>query len=207
MVMANNRDDDLSPRAYEMLAKILQNNELDELRLAYLSGEITAERLINEITSRYQRGIGSAVQALAEHDKVLAQQVGERIRSRLDEQLQSLAARDARPAKKKEPKSPGTEGLKDRTDDVLQREYVILNAVASSDIPVKAADIFKLVRGFDPGLSDNVITAHMARMHEMGVIGKAGKGKYHKVAAGAAHSLSLADAIEARGLALPKIEG
>jgi hypothetical protein len=203
--MTLNRDDDLTPRAYEVLAKILQNNELDELRLAFLRGEISAERLINEITARYQRGIGSAVQALAEHDKDLAQQVGERIRSRLDEQLQSLAARDARVSKKKEPKSPSSEGLKDRTDDVLQREYLILNAVAGSDIPVKAADIFKLVRAFDPGLSDNVITAHLARMHEMGVIGKAGKGKYHKVAPGAAHSLALADAIEARGLPLPKI--
>lgn len=203
--MAANSVDAATRRAIEDIAKALQANEFDELRLAYTKGEISAGHLINEIAARYQRGIGSAVQALAEHDKTVAQQVGERLKARIDEQLQTLANRDEHAASKKTAKTTMADGLRDREDAVLQREYVILKILSKSDIPLKASALFERVRGYDVSLSDNAITTNLGRMVDRGMIGKASKGRYHSVAASPAHVHALADAIEARGLTLPKV--
>lgn len=206
--MAPSGSSDDSGRALEELAKLLKSNDFDQLRTAFVEGKVTADELINEIAARYQRSIGSAVQAIAEHDKIVARRVGERLRDRLDELLRTLASRDAvTQQRKKAPKTSGVDDLKDRAGEILQREYLILAAISKSDLEVRAADLLALVQKFDGSLSDNVVTAHLSRMYDMGVIGKAGKGRYHKVAAGATHLAYLVDAIEARGLALPPLSG
>ena len=92
--MSFDRQDEAAARAVEMFAQWVKSDDLDALLAAYARGEITDDRIINEIAARYQRGIGSAVQALAEHNKVAAQQIGERLKGRIDEMLDGLARRD-----------------------------------------------------------------------------------------------------------------
>lgn len=203
--MSSDRQDEASARAVEMFAQWVKSNDLDALLAAYARGEISDERIINEIAARYQRGIGSAVQALAEHNKAAAQQIGERLKGRIDEMLDGLARRDvSAPASKPRPKPSAPDALKDREDAVLLREHIILTALAKTNAALKSADIFEHLRTFDPVLQDDLITAHLARMHKAGIIGKQGKGRYQAVPSGAAHLQLLAEEIEARGLRVPK---
>lgn len=203
--MSSDRQDEASARAVEMFAQWVKSNDLDALLAAYARGEISDERIINEIAARYQRGIGSAVQALAEHNKAAAQQIGERLKGRIDEMLDGLARRDvSAPASKPRLKPSAPDALKDRDDAVLLREHIILTALAKTNAALKSADIFEHLRTFDPVLQDDLITAHLARMHKAGFIGKQGKGRYQAVPSGAAHLQLLAEEIEARGLRVPK---
>ena len=58
--MSVDRQDEATARAVEMFTHWVKSNDLDALLAAYARGEITDERIINEIAVRYQRGIGSA---------------------------------------------------------------------------------------------------------------------------------------------------
>lgn len=206
--MSFDRQDEAAARAVEMFAQWVKSDDLDALLAAYARGEITDDRIINEIAARYQRGIGSAVQALAEHNKAAAQQIGERLKGRIDEMLDGLARREVSAfAPKTRAKPSPADALKDRDDAVLLREHVILAALAKTNSALKSAEIFEHLRTFDPGLQDEAITAHLTRMHKAGFIGKQGKGRYHAVPAGAVHMQSLVLEIEARGLNLPKLPG
>lgn len=204
--MSVDRQDEATARAVEMFTHWVKSNDLDALLAAYARGEITDERIINEIAVRYQRGIGSAVQALAEHNKAAAQQIGERLKGRIDEMLDGLARRDAA-AQKPRAKASGTDTLKDRDDAVLLREHLILSALSKTNAALKSAEIFEHLRKFDASLQDDVITAHLARLHKAGLIGKQGKGRYHSAPGGAAQLLALASEIEARALPLPAVQG
>lgn len=202
--MASPRDDDASARAIELLAKMLSAKDLDALVAAFSGGEINSDRVVNELAARYQLGIGSAAQALAEHDAKAAQQLGERLRQRVDEFLAGLAARNA-PLPEKGPPSPGAESFKDRDDAVLLREFVILRALSRTDAALRSSEIFTLVRKFSGNAHDEAITAHLARMLKQGVIGRERKGRYNSVPAGAEQLNSLTAEIEARGLRLPQL--
>jgi hypothetical protein len=206
--MSVDRQDEATARAVEMFTQWVKSNDLDALLAAYARGEITDERIINEIAVRYQRGIGSAVQALAEHNKAAAQQIGERLKGRIDEMLDGLARRDAAAAAQKpRAKASGTDTLKDRDDAVLLREHLILSALSKTNAALKSAEIFEHLRKFDASLQDDVITAHLARLHKAGMIGKQGKGRYHSAPGGAVQLLALASEIEARALPLPAVQG
>lgn len=201
--MSSSRKDNTAARAVEVIAQFVSNNDLDELRASYARGEITQDELVNEIAARYQRGIGSAVQAVAEHDKALAVQIGERLRDRIEEQLTMLSNRGSL-ASRREPKRAGPEALKDRDDDVLIREYLILRALTKGNAsPFRTAEILALVHQFEPGAQENSVTAHLTRMFNAGLLEKASKGRYNAVPASKAHMAALADAIEQRGLQLP----
>lgn len=204
--MSFDRQDEGNARAVELFAQWVKSNDLDALLAAYSRGEISDERIISEIAARYQRSIGSAVQALAEHNRAAAQQIGERLKDRIDELLDGLARRDAPLAVQKSRAKPSTtEALKDREDAVLLREHTILAALAKTNSAMKSAEIFELLRLLDPALQDEAITAHLARMHKAGVLGKQGKGRYHAVPAGSVHMQALVSEIEARGLGLPRL--
>ena len=140
----------------------------------------------------------------------MAQRITERLRDRMVEQADVLARRGAPFAKpsaatKSKPADQG--GLRNRAEDVLFREFVILKLLAKSNAPVKSAEIFTAVRKLDASLSDNVITAQLTRMVEAGVLGKHGKGQYQQVPAGAGQIAALAAEIEMRGLKLPVLNG
>lgn len=201
--MAHDGEDDAT--ALELIAQYLRATDLDHLRVALAKGEISKQAFEDEFTARFYRYY-SVVQALSEQDKAMAQRITERLRDRMVEQADVLARRGTTPGKlsaasKAAKADPG--GLRNRADDVLLREFVILNALAKSNAPVKSAEIFAAVRKLDAGLSDNVITAQLARMVEAGVLGKHGKGQYQPAAAGAGQIAALAAEIELRGLKLP----
>ena len=65
--------------------------------------------------------------------------------------------------------------------------------------------IFAVVKKLDASLSENVITANLARMVNLGVLGKHGKGKYEQVVAGSTQLAALASEIGKRGLKLPSV--
>ncbi|MFM9939694.1 MAG: hypothetical protein ACKVP7_09380 [Hyphomicrobiaceae bacterium] len=202
--MAANRDDDANARAIELLTQLLSHDDLDALLASFTRGEIEKDRIVNELAARYQRGIGSAVQALAEHDKEAAQQLGLRLRDRLNEFLAGLGQRDT-PSSQKTAKLNRSESFKDRDDAVLLREFVILKALAKTDAAFKSAEIYALVRQYNPNVQDDAITAHLGRMLKLGVIGKERKGRYSAVPGGAEHLAALSDEIEVRGLPQPTI--
>lgn len=201
--MSPKRQSDANEQALDLFAQWLRFNDLDALLAAYARGEITDDHIVNEIAVRYQRGIGSAVQALAELNKAAAQQTGERLKQRLDEMLDGLARRSNAPLAARKPTTPET--FNDREDNVLLREYVILTALAKSDAELRSAEIFALLRKFDAALDDATVTSHLVRLHKAGIIGKLGKGRYHSSPKGASHLKALLLEVETRGLKLPMV--
>lgn len=202
--MVANRDDDANARAIELLAKMLSTKDLDQLVAAYSSGAISSDRVVNELAARYQMSIGSAAQALAEHDAQAAELLGQRLRARVDEFLAGLAGRTGKPDVKVAAPS-ATDGLKDRDDAVLLREYVILKTLARTNGALRSSEIFATVNKFGGESHDEAITAHLARMLKQGVIGRERKGRYNAVPAGSSHLRALATEIEARELRLPPL--
>ncbi len=200
--MDADKDDDGTARTIELLTQLLSHNDIDALLASFSKGEIGQDRIVGELAVRYQRGIGSAVQALAEHNKEAAQQLGERLRDRLDEFLTGLAKRDLSHVNPL-PKPHRSESFRDRDDAVLLREFVILDAFAKTNAAFKSAEIFALVRQLNGSVQDDAITAHLARMLKLGVIGKERKGRYNAVPRGADHLAALISEIEARGLPRP----
>lgn len=192
----------------ELVAGLVrEKDETKHLLAAFSKGEISSEQIVNELASRYQMGIGSAVQALAELDGAAAQQLGERLRTRLDSALAEIASRGhSRKSSSQEGTAAPASGiamLKERDDAVLRREYVLLSALGSRNEAVKSGDLIKAAQQHEAGLSDEAVTAHMIRLLNAGLIGKERKGRYHGTPACRSHLEDLAREIEARGLALP----
>jgi hypothetical protein len=197
-------DDDGSVKKLDRLVELL-DSEL--LVASFVRGDLTREQLINALAARYQASVGTAVNTLAEHDKELAQQVGIRLRRRVNELLETLERRDTEPDSLARPREKPAKAdmLKDRDDAVLLREYAILKALSKTNEAFKSSELFKLVRTLFAGVLDDAITAHLVRMAKAGVIGKERKGRYNSVPAGAEHMQALAQEIEARGLKLPEV--
>lgn len=203
--MSGDPDNESNAKTVELLTRLLGENDLDALLDAYARGDLSEDRIVTELAVRYQRGIGSAVQALAEHNRGAAKQLGERLRSRIEEFLSTLADRDAPTQTPATRPAAAPDGFKDRDDTVLRREYVILKALANRNTALKSATIFEVVRGVVDGAQDEAITAHLGRMVKAGVIERPRKGYYIAAAGGAPHLDGLASEIEARGLALPAL--
>lgn len=204
--MAHTDDAETVGRLAELVAKLVhEQEEARRLIAAFGRGEISSDQIINALSAQYQLGIGGAVRALAEHDKDTAQQLGERLRSRLDGVLAELAARDAAAAVKARPRSALTDTFKDRDDDVLRREYVILKVLANRNTDVRSASIFDAVRLLDATLPDESITAHLGRLLKAGIIGRERKGRYRGLPQGRAYIAALEAEIEGRRLLVPEV--
>ena len=186
---------------------VREKDETQRLLTAFSKGEIGSEQIVNELAARYQLGIGGAVQALAEHDKAAAQQLGERLRLRLDSALAEIAGRGGPPRAKPTESIPapvaGVTILRDRDDSVLRREHVLISALSGRNDAVRSADLIKAAKAFEQGLTDEAVTAHLIRLLNAGIIGKERKGRYHGTAESRSHLADLAREIEARGLELP----
>lgn len=192
----------------ELVAELVREKEETKRLLAsFAKGEIDREQIVDELASRYQMGIGSAVQALAEHDGAAARQLGERLRSRLDSALAEIASRGSPSKSRSQDNAPPPTGsialLKDRDDAVLKREYVLLSAMSGRNEAVKSADLIKAAQKQEAGLSDEAVTAHLIRLLNAGIIGKERKGRYHGTPLSRGHLDDLAREIEVRGLTLP----
>ena len=188
----------------KLVAQLVEERgDTRRLLAAFARGELTNEQVVNELAAQYQTGIGGAVRALAEHDKEAAQQLGARIRSRLDSFMSELAAADG-PAARAAHRPANADGFKDRDDAVLLREYVILSALVQSNDSVRSASIFEAVKAVDEEINDETITAHLARLLKAQIIGRQRKGRYHGIAQSQTHLAALMREIEARGLALPR---
>lgn len=192
----------------DLVAELVrEKEETKRLLAAFAKGEIGREQIVEELASRYQLGIGSAVQALAEHDGAAAQQLGERLRSRLDSALAEIASRGNPSKSRSQDASPAPASslamLKERDDAVLKREYVLLSAMSSRNEAVRSADLIKAAQKQEPGLSDEAVTAHLIRLLNAGIIGKERKGRYHGTPLSRGHLDDLAREIEARGLTVP----
>lgn len=203
--MASNPDNDSVARLVEQVAQLVRDKEdSKDLLAAFGRGEISSEQIVNRLAAQYQTGIGGAVRALAEHNKDAAQRLGERLRSRLDAFLAELGDGDGASANKPV-KAAAADGLKERDDDVLRREYVMMSLLANSNEAVKSANIFKAVKTLGKDVADMATTTHLSRLLKAGYIGKERKGRYHALAQGATHLTALACEIEARGLTLPTV--
>jgi DNA-binding transcriptional ArsR family regulator len=193
----------------ELVAELVREKDETKRLLAALSrGEIKTEQVVSELAMRYHTGVGGAVQALAEVDKAAAQQLGERLRSRLDSALAEIAGRDRVWAAKAIDDAPAQQSirmavLKDREDEVLLREHAIISRLCASNDAERSADLIVAAKGIDPGLSNEAVTAHLLRLFNAGLIGKERKGRYHGVAQTRSHLADLKREIEARGLRLP----
>ena len=204
--MSSDQDNEVNARTLELLTRLLGENDLDALLNTYAKGDLTEDQIVTELAVRYQRGIGSAVRALAEHNQSAAKQLGERLRNRIEEFLSSLPDRGTpKPDDRPRQVVASMETFKDRDDAVLQREYVILKALAGRNGSLRSATIFDVVRSVVDGVQDEAITAHLGRMVKAGVIGRARKGRYNAVAQGDTHLQGLTSEIEARGLPLPAL--
>jgi DNA-binding transcriptional ArsR family regulator len=203
--MVAGQNDDPNARLADLISRLAEDKSLDALLAAFARGDLTEDQIVTEIAVRYQRSIGSAAQALAEHNKIAAKQLGERLRGRIDEFLKSLADRDTAGSAK--PQRPaGMDSFKERDDAVLLREFVILKALArQGNQSLKSASIFAMVNQTLDGAQDEAITAHLARMVKAGLVGKERKGRYNQAPQGAVHLTDLVSEIEARGLKLPAL--
>ena len=177
-----------------------EKEEPRRLLAAFGRGEITRAEVIDDLAARFQLGIGATVQALAEYDKDAAQQLGTRLKGRLDAVLTDIGKRGA-------VKKPAAQATKfgDRDDDVLRREYAIVAKVLALNAPVKTADLIALSRVFEPEISDEAVTAHLNRIVLAGVITKGGKGRYLRGPETKAHRDDLAEEIQLRGLDVPTV--
>jgi hypothetical protein len=201
--MTNPPDNDATAALAELVKQLLQEkHDARQMLAAFGRGEISSDQIVAQLAAQYQTGIGGAVRALAEHDKAAAKQLGERLRDRLDSFLSELGAGEP-PPQPRPARTVRTDGFKDRDDDVLLREYVMLKTLTRSDEPVRSAAIFTAVKALLGGVGDEAITAHLVRLQKADIIGKERKGRYHGIARSQTHLAALEAEIEARGLRLP----
>jgi DNA-binding transcriptional ArsR family regulator len=202
--MAAPLENETFSRLLELVTQLLREKEdSKDLLSAFSRGDLSSEQIVNALAARYQTGIGGAVRALAEHNKDAAQQLGERLRNRLDGFLAELAAGENAPATKPL-RASVYDGFKDRDDSVLRREYVMMKLLASSNDAMRSASIFETVKAVDVDVQDEAITAHLSRLVKAGLIGRERKGRYHGLPHGISHVAALVSEIEARGLKVPK---
>ncbi len=193
----------------ELVSELVrEKDETRRLLSAFSKGEYSPDQIVNELASRYQMGIGGAVQALAEYDRDAAQQLGERLKSRLDSALADIASRTPSVrAGKTDGEQPaqavGIASFKEREDPVLRREYVLLSALSGRNTAVRSGDLIKAAQAIEPDLSDEAVTAHLIRLHNASIIGKERKGRYSATPESNKHLGLLVREIEARGINLP----
>lgn len=177
-----------------------EKDAVRQLLARFGRGELTREQVINELAARFQLDIGASVQALAEYDKDAAQQLGTRLKGRLDAALVEIGRR-----RSTETPSPQPTSFVDRDDDVLRREYVIVTKLLSHNGAVKTADLISAARAIEPGITDEAVTAHLNRIVPTGGIAKVAKGRYQRGPETQAHREGLIKEIEARRLDLPTV--
>ncbi len=185
-----------------------EKDETRRLLSGFSKGEYSPDQIVDELASRYQMGIGGAVQALAEYDRDAAQQLGARLRSRLDSALADIASRTPQSrARRTEgeppPTAAGIAAFKEREDAVLKREYVLISVLSGRNTAVRSGDLIKAAQAMEPELSDEAVTAHLIRLHNAGIIGKERKGRYSATQDSQKHLVQLVREIEARGMELP----
>ncbi len=177
-----------------------EKEEPRRLLAAFGRGELTSAQVIDELTARFQLGIGASMQALAEYDNDAAQQLATRLKGRLDTALAEIGKRSAA-------KNSAVQATKfgDRDDDVLRREYAIVAKLLAYNGPVKTADLITLSRALEPDISDEAVTAHLNRIVLAGAIVKGGKGRYLSGQETKAHRDGIKEEIEVRRLDVPNV--
>lgn len=204
--MASASDADSLTRLVELVAGLVrekgEKDETHDLIARFGRGEISSEQIIKELSAQYQLGIGGAVRALAEHDQETAKLLGERLRSRLDGVLADLGQSAPAPGLASPPKAASQ--FKDRDDDVLRREYVILKLLANRNAEVRTAAILAAIQAYDATVTEVALTAHLARLVKTGTIARERKGRYRGSPLIGPQLTALANEIESRQLKLPK---
>jgi hypothetical protein len=188
----------ISVRSEFALHMPASESELVRLLSALNRGEATREQVINELAAWFQLSAGAAVQALAEIDKAAAQQLGTRLKGRLDAAMAEIGRRSGGD---RAPAQPSR--FADRDDDVLRREYAIATRLLITNGSVKTADLIALSRRLQPEITDEAVTAHLKRIVEAGHIAKTAKGRYERNDETQAHRDGLAVEFEARRLDIP----
>lgn len=203
--MASPPDAESLTRLVELVAGLVrEKEETRELIARFGRGEITSEQIVSELSAQYQLGIGGAVRALAEHDPETAKLLGERLRLRLDGVLADLSQLASAP-RATQPAATAPSQFKDRDDDVLKREYVILKLLANRNEEVRTGSILEATHAYDATVTEVALTAHLGRLVKAGVIARERKGRYRGSPAIGAQLAALANEIESRQLTLPKV--
>lgn len=204
--MASASDADSLTRLVELVAGLVrekgEKDDAHDLIARFGRGEISSEQIIKELSAQYQLGIGGAVRALAEHDQETAKLLGERLRSRLDGVLADLGQGAPAAGLANPPKAASQ--FKDRDDDVLRREYVILKLLANRNAEVRTAAILAAIQAYDATVTEVALTAHLARLVKAGTIARERKGRYRGSPSIGPQLTALANEIESRQLKLPK---
>jgi DNA-binding transcriptional ArsR family regulator len=205
MSVENDRESQASLVA--LVTKLLgEKEETRRLVAEFAKGGVSAERVVNEIAARFQLDFGGTVRAVAELDREAAQQLGARMRNRLDSMLAELGEPEAVLRQSKPQRKP-TNDFSGRDDDVLRREYVVVKLLLETDnaTELKAAALLGAIRVFDRSIDDATLTAHLDRLVKMGVIARERKGRYQSSPASSGHLAALTKELEARGLAVPSV--
>lgn len=205
---ADHGSDSISALVSLVAELVREKDEAKRLIGAFAKGEISSEQIVNDLASRYQLEVAGTVSALAEHDPVAAEHLGQRLRLRLDSTLADIANRSmsaprAAGGAVETPPNSGVTSLKEREDDVLLREHVLLTAICGRNEPARAADLIKAAKDFEANLSNEAVTAHLIRLVNADIVGKERKGRYHGTLQSRKHLEQLEREIEARGLRLP----
>lgn len=203
--MSSSPDSVLVQLLAELLGQLKKRQDAGDLVDAYGRGELSTSEIVQKLAAQYQSGIGGAVRGLAELNKDAALQLGELLRNRLEvclAELETSPGRAAKPAqRKREPQS-----FKDRDDGVLLREFALVSTLTKSDEEVRSAQLFEIAGAVAATANDKItneaVTAHLGRLVDQELIGKARKGRYHGTARSKVHLASLRAEIEARGIAL-----
>jgi hypothetical protein len=188
-------------RLSDLVAELLDDTP-KRLVAAYGDDKISRDTLHKKLAAMFHNEFGGPIRGLAEHDREAAQEFGLTLRRRIDQLLAELGAGDSLPASGQ--RQPDAEHVKDKTDDVLRREYAIIKALAGSDQALRSSELYEIVKALDPATNDMTITANLVRLANAGTIGKARKGQYHGTAQSRSYLKDLRAEIDARGLPLPR---
>ncbi len=179
-----------------------ERHDLDRLLKTFEDGKLDRNQIVSKLMVLYQTGIGGAARGLAELDKEAAQELAKRLRQRIESFLSELDEQSRSPTVTAN-KTPASDRLKSKSSPVLQREYVLFQALTATDQEIPSSTLMGKVRSVDSEIADATVTAHLDRLMKDGLIVRERKGLYRGTPRSKAYFTSLKAEIEVRGLPFP----
>lgn len=163
--------------------------------------EIEPEQVVRRLLASYQLELGSAILALRELNSAVAQEVGEKLRQRIE----SFLAEFERPVavRRAEPRTSFGQRLLDKDTKVLQRECIVFRLLLNPNQEVEFSVIYAAVKAFEPGVATGAMTMTLNRLIKEGLVVKRRRGRYQGTAVSRDQLMQIEHEIEARGAAMP----
>lgn len=201
-------DDNQASLAQLLTQLIKEKDGTRDLISAFGRGEISSDYVVKELVSRYQREVLGAMHGLAVFDEVAAKRLGDSLRQGIEGVVAQIGAPAAganvRIPADTPPRTQGIGALSDRDDPVLRREFMLVSLLSQRPNEIfRTGELIAAARELEAAISDEAVTAHLARLAASQIIERAKKGYYRSTPKSSPHLLDLKSEIEARGLPLP----